>query len=131
MIWKPTSKEKAVIRGYAEKVTGLTRVQLRPALRVGNRTGTDLNIRLISDDEEWNDTDLFDFRLWAFLANKGIELTPDGRGLVDVWVFSRRDYCSLEDQIQIVIEGGKLVGLTNSGRQHPDLDLTQARETQP
>ena len=53
-------------------------------LEVGRRQSlvsgeTSINFALISDDPDWQDTDLDDYEPWTAFT-RGVELTPDGRG---------------------------------------------------
>jgi hypothetical protein len=113
MRWKPTPQNRKTIRAYAKRAAEVRGgVRLEPASRFNLETGaTNVNIYLISDHEDWEDTDLNDHMPWSEFAATGIDLTPDNRGIVDVYVYSLGCWGELETNIQLVIEGGKLVRL--------------------
>lgn len=99
----------------------ISNMLLEPGLRCNVEdptiTESSMNVRLISKDPEWNDTDLDDYGLWKdFRA--GIELTEDGAGIVDFYI--RKKKMSADDDylfgnIQCVIEGGKMVRVEAQG----------------
>lgn len=79
-----------------------------------------MNIRIVSDDPQWNDTDLHDYGLWKDFR-KGIELTPAGSGEVDFYIRKLRlsaddDY--LFGNVQVMIENGELVAITGTSGFH-------------
>src|SRR4051812_36964984 len=104
----PTAEDVKRIKEAAarEAVPGLSvsQVLLEPGLRVGVSNRTELphmNVRLVSDDPDWNDTDLDDYGTWADFR-KGVELTPDGRGLIDFYIRRRFDqYADLHGNVEI------------------------------
>jgi len=121
MKYRPTREDKAIIRACAVKSSGFTRIKVEPGIRqnikVTTTPETSMNVALISSDPEgWNDTDLYDMREWSdFVA--GFDLTPDGRGIVDFYVYSiagRGDY-ELETNVDAYWENGELVKVTGTG----------------
>lgn len=112
MKWKPTSEERKAIRAYAKSAANHRGVVLEPATRFSlTGRGVNLNVRLISDEEDWGDTDLNSHMNWSDFCYHGIDLTPEGRGIVDVYVYSLGRDGELETNIQIVIENGRLAQL--------------------
>lgn len=115
MIFKPTKQDVAIIKAAAasESAPRISEgaVILEPAWRGNTKDesrGVSMNIALVSDDPKWNDTDLADYGVWAEFR-KGIELTPDGRGIVDFYIRKRGDqYGELHGNVTIEIRNGKL-----------------------
>lgn len=108
--WKPTADEKRAVRAYAAKAEGLKPGQIaiqlgeRYSLTSGKRSE---NILLISDDPKWNDTDLHDNgHAWADHCKWGIELTEDGRALVDLYIYEKLfdDHGDLMSNVQCHVE---------------------------
>jgi len=124
MIWKPTPAQCNLIRAYARLAAdaGLVR------LEVGKRCNTEkvdveenINIRLVSDDPHWNDTDLFDFVDWKFFRRFGVDLTDDGKALIDIYVSTVGHYAELRTNIQVYYENGRIVRMSQTGG--PDAEL--------
>lgn len=116
----PTREEIALIRRLAEKSAGCSPVKIEPGIRcsLSGREGKNMNIALISDDPDFNDTDLFDKRDWKAFT-KGFELTADGRGIVDFYVYNRNrgavDEGSLETNVTCWFDRDGLVRVTATG----------------
>lgn len=99
-VWKPTARECELIKlaGAAEGRVALGAVLLEPGIRgnIADDTknvdipGGEYNIALVSDQPEWNDTDLCDYGVWAGFR-KGVTLTDDGRAIVDFYIRKRFD----------------------------------------
>lgn len=123
--YKPSSIDCDAIRyaAYRESVPkiSLGAVILEPGYRHNvNRPYSPeaLNIALISDDPHWNDTDLSDYGKWADFR-KGIELTADGRGIVDFYIRKRGDsYGDLFGNVTIEIRNGKLSRIYGYGNRN-------------
>lgn len=110
---KPTSEEKRIIRECAQREAGYKRVEVNPSTRVSLKKGGDtkprMNVAMISDDPNFNDTDLFDNAFqWKDFA-KGIEMTPDGRAVVDFWVYNTGRDAELQSNVTAYWENNKLV----------------------
>lgn len=124
MKYIPTADEVALIKKAAAKEGGLklSRVLLEPAIRhnLESDRGKSMNIAMVSDDPEWNDTDLFDYGYWSDFR-KGVDLTEDGRGIFDFYIRARFTQSHEDDlwgNVSIEIKGGKLYrihGYGNSG----------------
>lgn len=118
--YKPTQEDADRIKQAAarEGQISLGAVLLEPGLRNGPKEVVSMNPLVVTDDPDWNDTDLDDYGTWAEFR-KGVELTPDGRGVVDFYIRKRGDeYKDLCGNVTIEIEDGKLVriyGYGNSG----------------
>jgi hypothetical protein len=50
-----------------------------------------MNIAKITNDPDWNDTDLYDNAYTWRDFTKGVEMTDDGRAIVDFYVYNRMD----------------------------------------
>lgn len=89
-------------------------VLLEPGERVGPK-GSNINVLLVTDDPDWNDTDLDDYGQWSKFR-KGIELTPAGRGIVDFYIRRRGDeYAEIHGNITVEIVDGKLARIYGYG----------------
>lgn len=67
-----------------------------------------INFAFISDDPDWRDTDLDDYRPWPTFA-RGVALTGDGRGMFDFYIRRRGDPdAELHGNISVRIEEGRL-----------------------
>lgn len=109
MLYKITQQEADIIRSVAQKASGHRSVKLEPGSRinVNNHLIDEVNIALISDDPDWADTDLFDHVPWAEFR-KGLKLTEDGRGIVDIYVYEVGGCQELLCNITAIFAGGKL-----------------------
>lgn len=95
-VWKPTAEEALMIKTAAAYEAGITvgAVLLEVGIRFNTRRDTEpgrsINIALVSDDPDWNDTDLAEYAEWReFRA--GVPLTEDGRACVDFYIRRRFD----------------------------------------
>lgn len=109
MLWKPTPSERRIIRDCASRSAGMRSVKIE----VGERylieavNLTSINIRLLSNDPDWNDTDLYQSLPWSEFV-RGVPLTDDGRALVDFYVYSPGEYGELKTNVQACYEHGAL-----------------------
>lgn len=131
-IWKPTSEQCKLIKRAAalEAKIPLGAVLLEPGERFNEHDNAkniaaesipygDLNIALISDDAEWNDTDLLDYGLWASFR-AGVALTPDGRAIVDFYIRKRFDpHSDLNGNITVRYEGGRITQIKGYPDEYP------------
>lgn len=121
MKYVPTKDDCNIIRNAAAK-EAVPRISVGAVvLEPGYRYNTDedrgeaFNIALVSDDPDWNDTDLSDYGTWAEFRG-GFELTPGGHGIVDFYIRRRGDvYHELCGNVVAIIENGKLVRVHGYG----------------
>lgn len=109
--YRITQADADAIRNVAIRASGCRRIALEPGSRVNTSDhgrGYNVNIRLVSDEPDWNDTDLHDYISWAEFR-KGFDLTDDGRGLVDFYVYSLGHDGELITNVQAYFEGRRLV----------------------
>lgn len=125
-VFKITSEQVAILKrcASAESVphVPVTNMILEPGERCNTEDHTkpcSMNIAMVSDDPEWNDTDLADYGLWTDFR-KGVELTPDGKAIVDFYIRKRKagydDDGDLCGNVQIIVEGGVMVRVEAQGR---------------
>jgi hypothetical protein len=114
---RPTSEEKRIIRECAQRASGHKRIEISPSTRCNMKTGAEhMNICFVSDEPDWNDTDLADNAYkWADFA-KGFELTEDGRAILDFWVYSLGYHGELETNVQAYWIDGRLARVTDGRR---------------
>lgn len=112
-IYRPTSEDKKIIRDCAIRSAGKKWIEMCPGMRhniedkyPGVRS---LNIAMVSDHPDWNDTDLWDNAYKWSDFTKGVELTEKGRGIFDFYVYSRGRNGELETNVVAYVEDGKLV----------------------
>jgi hypothetical protein len=116
MKYRPTAEDKRIIRDCAQRSSGHKRV----SLRIGERHNLEkdvprsTNIARVSDDPDWNDTDLYEHHDWAAFT-KGVELTDDGRGVFDFYVYSTGRDGELETNVWATYKDGKLVEVEGVG----------------
>lgn len=112
-VWKPTADECKRIRDFTKReVRGLTRMEGGTRINLQNgEIEQSLNIALVTQDEQWTDTDLNDFISWAgFRA--GVPLTEDGRAVIDFYCYSRE---GLETNIAVYYKDGAIVKMGRTG----------------
>lgn len=112
-VWKPSAEECKKIRDYAKReVRGLTRMEggSRDNTR-DHSVETSLNIARVAKTADWEDTDLNDFVDWATFR-KGVELTDDGRAIIDFYCYSRD---GLETNISVYYKDGAIFKLARTG----------------
>lgn len=75
-----------------------------------------MNMALVSDDPEWNDTDLDEYGTWREFR-KGVDLTEDGRGIFDFYIRRRGDqYHELHGNVVLHVANGVMVKVTGYGQ---------------
>lgn len=111
IIWKPTADECKRIRAAAVTECRMGGLKLEAGTRCYTGEGaprdSHVNIAMVTDEPVrfgWNDTDLEDFMTWPEFKT-GIELTPDGRAIVDFYCYSRD---SLESNITVYYADGAI-----------------------
>ena len=116
--FKPTSDECRIIRDCAKRSSGHKAVQLCPGERHNTETdrGRNLNIALVSDHPDWDDTDLWsNANDWTKDFRGGVELTDDGRGIFDFYVYSLGYDGELETNVVAYYENRRLVRVEGVG----------------
>ena len=115
MKYIPTKQDVDAIKKAASRESSphvpLRSIILESGVRYNTESdrGESINIALISEDADWNDTDLADMGYWDDFR-KGIELTADGRGIFDFYI-RRRDPSGcgeLHGNVTIEVADGKL-----------------------
>jgi hypothetical protein len=117
-VWKPTQTECTFIRAAAGKEARMNprNLVLEPGIR-GHLTRNiepQMNIALISDDPEWNDTDLDDYGSWADFR-RGVPLTKAGRAIVDFYIYGKGKYEQLEGNVSVYYENGNITRIHGYG----------------
>lgn len=115
-IYKPTAEEKQLIRACAQQSAGYKSVEINPSTKISLNDGRiEMNVALISDDPDFGDTDLFDnaYRWSDFV--KGVEMTSDGRAIVDFYVYNRGRDPELKTNVTAYVENGRLVRVEGTG----------------
>lgn len=123
---KPTSEDCRIIRDCAERSAGYGRVEICPSTKISLVTSAiHFNIAMISDDPDHADTDLFDNAYAWKDFTRGVELTPDGRGIFDFYVYGPLNYWKeLQTNVTAYYEGGKLIRVEGTGARKPLWSLT-------
>ena len=113
MKYKPTSEDKKIIRRCAERDAGFKRVEICASTRfnVNDYKREHMNVCFVSDDPNFSDTDLADNSFKWSDFTKGVELTSDGRGRFDFWVYSTGPDAELQTNITIEVENGRLMSV--------------------
>lgn len=113
---KPTADELRIIRAYAEKAAGLSKVRLEPGIRVNindNNVERSINVLLVTKDDplNWGDTDLWSTANWNEFK-KGFP-SKDGEAIVDFYVYGLGYSGQLECNVQAHFKDGRLIGMTD------------------
>lgn len=150
-VWKPTQEECDLIRKAASLESSPSATLSQITLDAGYRQSLDsdsedspvsFNIARVTkrDDDTWADTGLCDFASWAHFR-KGVELTEDGRAIVDFYIRPRTSALEpklggLLGNIVVYYARGRLVairGVDSHGRDYlshlrPNSKLERHRE---
>jgi hypothetical protein len=117
---KPTADEKRIIRDCAKRSADRKGIELQPGTRYhigGPRevpAGGEINIAFVTDQPDWEDTDLDDFRDWETFS-KGFLLTEDGRAIIDFYVYETRGWKELRTNVTAYWENGRMVRVEGTG----------------
>ena len=113
--WKPTTEECRLIKEAASTEStphvALRSLVLEPGIRfnMDSERGEHINIaRVTNEPRGWEDTDLWDLATWSAFK-LGVELTDDGRAIVDFYIRSRRGDGDLCGNVTVYYAGGKVV----------------------
>lgn len=107
--YKITQAEADAIRDVAHRSTGANRIKLQPGIRVCLAQDVeDVNILLLPQND-----DLADWMSWS-VFRQGFNLTADGRGLIDIYVYGVGEDTDLKTNVKAVFEGGRLVRVDGS-----------------
>lgn len=93
MIFKPKKADALRIRAAAQREAKLASID-SVVLEFGRRFSTltadnrSVNIATISDDPEFEDTDLDDYEPWSVFRS-GVPLTDTGAGIFDLYIRKR------------------------------------------
>jgi hypothetical protein len=98
----------------------MDRVKLEPGERFNvnkSHMTANMNLDLVSDlpGDDHSDTDLWQTVGWDEFARKSVELTDDGRGCFDFYVYSYGEYGQLETNVTAYYVDGKLDHVTGVG----------------
>lgn len=127
-IWKPTARECELIKQAAarESHCSVARVLLEPGIKTGPKWEQaseikrgDYNIALVTDDPNWNDTDLYEYGSWADFR-KGVALTEDGRAIIDFYIRWRFDEeQELRGNVEVYYADGRLAEIRGYPSRYP------------
>lgn len=105
--WTISAADRRAIRAYAARVEGMQPRQID--LDVGQRYNLegggachDFNIYLVDDTPDWEESDLHD--LWKFSDVKAVQLDPQGRALIDIYVYKNDRDRELLTNVQAYVE---------------------------
>ena len=129
-IWKPTARECELIKQAAsrESCPGVSfgRIALEPGIRTGPKWAEagliergELNILLVTDDPDWNDTDLYDYGSWKWFR-KGVALTSDGKAALDFYIRDKFDEDKeLCGNVEVYYADGRIVRIKGYPTEYP------------
>lgn len=105
--WTISAADRRAIRAYAARAERLQPRQID--LDIGQRyslssgaSDHDFNIYLVDQTPDWEESDLHD--LWKFADIKSITLDPQGRALIDIYVYKNDADRELLTNVQAYIE---------------------------
>lgn len=124
MRWRPTPAEVKLIKQAAAREARIAfgSVILEPGYRYNTDDSTrpvSLNIALVSDNPDWEDTDLSDYGPWADFRG-GVDLTADGRAIVDFYIRKRNDsWAELHGNISVTYAEGRIQRIRGYPGEYP------------
>lgn len=110
-----TPADIRTIRAEVEKIARRYSRSRRFKIEIGERhnveqdRGTSINILAVTDDPDWDDTDLYTTRDWAEIR-KAIPVTEDGRAILDFYIYEF-DGGDLVCNAQAEIDAGGLLAI--------------------
>lgn len=119
--WKPTKFECELIKRAAvlESQPAVKSVKLEPGIRHNCVPGNEekpqsINIARVTAMSfgSWEDTDLSDYSTWMSFKS-GVQLTDDGKAIVDFYIYSPRgvDHLGLLGNLVVCYENGELTSV--------------------
>jgi hypothetical protein len=116
---KPTSEEARIIRDCAQRSAGKGRVKINASTRISTVRDSEpnMNVAFVTDGDldTLEDTDLFSNCLAWSDFTRGVELTDDGRGCFDFWVYSTGYWGELETNVTAYYRDARLVRVDGTG----------------
>lgn len=122
MKYKPTADDKRIIRDCAKRDAGYGAVEICPSTKYNMTDRTKpqhMNILFVTNDpvdkmfdpeHNCRDTDLADNAFAWSDFTKGVELTDDGKGIFDFYVYGPLGYNKeLQTNVTAYYDGGRLV----------------------
>lgn len=97
-IIKPTREELAIIRQTCEKACQkegqkLKRIEVGKRCSLSKDVAASVNILLVDETKDWEDSDLFDFVDWNNFK-KGFDATENGSAVVDFYCYDKEGLCT-------------------------------------
>lgn len=130
--WTISAADRRAIRAYAARAERLQPRQID--LDIGERYNLDdpsrssQNIYLVDDTADWEESDLRDF--WKFADTKAIPLDPQGRALIDIYVYKNDADRELLTNVQAYVEtvDGKPVMVKLAGTESRSIGRAEIKE---
>lgn len=105
---KPSQADIKVIntlaRQLVRKLGGHGSIDIRVGVKCNISKGlenTNMNILLVTDDPDWNDTDFYDTIDFSWFI-RGFETTTDGRGLFDFYLYDDEGLvCNMQTEFDV------------------------------
>lgn len=120
----PTKAERDVIKKVAYKLSrrngnGTRGVHIEPGERYNlddRKRGLSINLRIVSDDPNWNDTDLNQTLPWTYFS-KGFDLSEKGEAEIDFYLYEKLfgDHGDLCCNLQAIFDKTGLIRLDADG----------------
>lgn len=113
--YTPTNRDLKRIENYAFKTAGIHTGYLEISRRVNVDApdyNPEINILLISNHPDWEDTDLWDSYDNLFTWLTDVEMTDDGRGLFDFWVYDLGGELQTQVQVWVAKDSGGTFQIT-------------------
>lgn len=89
-----TKTDLKEIRDFCKEVTGYGNVAIEMGIRCSCDTGSmveNCNIRLVDPTEDWEESDLLGMMNWSDVRGHDFELTPEGAGISDLYLYHAHD----------------------------------------
>ncbi len=129
--FRPSKEDVKRIRAFAvaeaSRWAGYRRVIIRPGIRYNTEglfSGQSVNLRLVTTDLDWDDTDLYDTGDWQIDFVRGFPLDANGTALLDFYVYGAGEYGELACNVQAEFDANGLLAL------HADIEKDHWRRDQ-